>query len=467
MIELTNNNKIIWEEDFKIDIENLEAIVTGYLASSEFQRLQLYDSYYEAENTFISERVSDKADRGKTPNNKIPTAYYATITDTLAGYMFSDIQYNPRSNIDKKYAEVFNNLMFDNDSDIKDMRTGIRALAYNQGVELVYSTGDGLSSPIIRYASLDPRQIILIYNNKIEPDLYAGIRVMLADGDGLYNIDVIYKDEWQYYTMDNKHKIIVRQKPENLFFDECPVVVYNTNDMSNRSVFHKVIRYINALDFLITGNANDMEKLADALLVLTKVLKDEDLRHLNELKAIMDISKDERAEYLEKNTDPAFREYASKLLIQEIHKHSHVIDWYSPDNGLSGDISGKALKIRLFDMDMFSRKIEKIFKKGVEKKIRLLNTLLGAVGEKIGEVDIIFNRVLPDDFDESAPILEKLTFISDESKMERLGMNVESELKRLEAQKTLGAELFKLNNPIDTDGSNDEDSDKIDNRDEA
>jgi SPP1 family phage portal protein len=190
---------------------------------------------------------------------------------------------------------------------------------------------------------------------------------MLADGDGLYNIDVIYKDEWQYYTMNNKHKIIVRQEPEDLFFDECPVIVYNTNDMSNRSVFHKVIRYINALDFLITGNANDMEKLADALLVLTKVLKDEDLRHLIELKAIMDISKDERAEYLEKNTDPAFREYASKLLIQEIHKHSHVIDWYSPDNGLSGDISGKALKIRLFDMDMFSRKVEKVFKKGVEK----------------------------------------------------------------------------------------------------
>jgi len=449
MIELTNQNKVIWKEEGKIDIESLQEIVLSYLASTEFQRLQLYDNYYEAENTFITAKVEDKQSRGKTPNNYIPTSYFATIVDTLSGYMFSDIQYNPKGKADTNYAMALNDLLFDNDSDIKDMKTGIRSLAYNKGIELVYTVGDGVGTPAIRYTSLDPRQIILIYDNKIEPDLYAAIRVTIADGKDLYNIDVIYKDEWQYYSMNDKNKLEPRQDPDDLFFFECPVVVYNSNDMSLRSPFHKVIQYINALDFLITGNANDMEKLADAILVLTKLLKEEDLKNLNELKAIMDVSKEDRAEYLVKNTDPAFRKYASELLIREIHKHSHVIDWYSPDNGLSGDISGKALKIRLFDMDMFSRKIEKVFKKGTEKKIRLINTIMAATGQEIGDVDIVFNRVLPDDFDESAPILEKLTFISDETKMERLGLNVENEKQKLEDQKSLNAELFNLNNPIE------------------
>ena len=46
-------------------------------------------------------------------------------------------------------------------------------------------------------------------------------------------------------------------------------------------------------------------------------------------------------------------------------------------------------------------------------------------------------------------LLEKLTFLSNETKMERLGLDVEKESERLEDQKTANAELFSLNSPVE------------------
>jgi SPP1 family phage portal protein len=435
-IELTNKPVITVDTDRKLSAAEIKQIIDNYLSGSEIKYLQMYDSYYEADNIILKHKVKDKQHRNVTPNNFIPTAYYATITDTMAGYLFSNVDYLPMSPADDDYALELNYILEKNNFDIKEMKTGVNALAYNKGIELVYTIGDGLSSPDIRYAVIDPRQVILIYDRSIEPELFCAIRV--TQGDDRFNIDVIYADEWQYYYyLDDKEELTEANPPKALYFDECPVCVYRANDMNLRSVYHKILPYINALDFLITGNSNDMERLADAILVLTKILQKEDLKNLNELKALMDVSPDDRAEYLQKNTDPTFREYASKLLIQEIHKHSHVIDWYSPDSGLSGNVSAKALRTRLFDMDMYSRRIEKPYKDGAEKRIRLITKLMAIVGLPVGDVDIVYNRTIPDDFEDKATVLNGLTFISDETKIERLGLDKEKEIERLQGQRNI------------------------------
>jgi hypothetical protein len=130
--------------------------------------------------------------------------------------------------------------------------------------------------------------------------------------------------------------------------------------------------------------------------------------------------------------------------LAEIHKHAHVLDYYSPDSGLSGEISGKALRIRLFDMDVYSRRIEKVYKIGAEKRVRLLATLLKAVDNIEGNVEINFFRTIPDDFEELAPILNTIQFMSEESKMERLGIDVDKEKKRLGKQRTAKTERIDI-----------------------
>jgi SPP1 family phage portal protein len=462
-IELNNFSRIVIDSPEKLTTKDLRDIINKYLDGSELKRLQRYDDYYESHNEFITGKVRDKIIRDKTPNNYVPTAYYATVVDTMAGYMFDNVKYNPRDEIDIPYSEALNDILEANSSEVKEMKTGVKALAYNKGVELVYTVGDGKSTADIRYTDIDPRQMIVIYDNSIEPEIFCGIWIRISNlEDYDYKVDVIYNDEWQYYNM-NDAGLVMRAEPKILYFSECPVVVYNANDMGVASTFAKIIQYIDALDFVITGNANDIEKLTDAILVMTKLLKDEELNHMGEMKAIFDVEKDRDIlpYYLEKQSDPAFREYASKLLIQEIHKHAHVIDWYSPDSGLSGDVSAKALRTRLFDMDMYSRRIEKVYKKGAKKRIDLITELMLINSMPVGFVDIIYNRTTPDDFEDKAPVLNGLTFVSDEYKMEMVGIDVEKEKKRLTAQKDENMARMDLGDSnIDLDPEDDADGEE-------
>jgi SPP1 family phage portal protein len=439
-VELSNREYILHDADKKLSQKEIVNYVKGYLLSNELKRLQKYDEYYQVKNTEITERVEDKYWRNKTPNNYVPTAYFNNVVDSMAGYMFSDVQYITNST---DFLEVLEN----NNTEIHDMNSGVRALAYNKAIELVYTVGDGVSAPDIRFTPIDPRQVILIHTKDIEPKIFCAIWITMASQpERDFNVDVIYNDLWEYYYIAQED-IFEREPAKPLFFDECPVVYYYADDMSNYSVYEKIIPYINALDYIVTGNANDIEALTDAILVLTKVLQKDDLAHLDELKAIMDVDKEERVEYLTKEMDPAFREYATKLIIQEIHKHSHVIDWYSPDTGLSGEISGKAMKTRLFDMNMYSKRIEMVYRVGAEKRVRLINNLLRILGAGEAEVEIEYNRTLPDEFVENAAALNMVTFLSDAYKMEYLGIDPDEEMERMEEQKNKNMERMMLNSP--------------------
>ena len=80
------------------------------------------------------------------------------------------------------------------------------------------------------------------------------------------------------------------------------------------------------------------------------------------------------------------REYVSELLVREIHKHSHVIDWYSDD--ILGEASAKALRTRLFDMDMYSKRLEMVFREGAYKRISLIGEMLSIQGATVKPVKI-------------------------------------------------------------------------------
>jgi len=408
----------------KLTTEEIEKKINGWGDSDIYNRLEMYKSYYLAENPSLEKKVKDRQYRGKTPNNFVPTAYYTSVIDSMAGYMFNHVQYKTGP----AYTELLNKTLKSNKQAIKDMKAGIQALAYNRAVELVYTNKD--AEPV--FSNIDPLSLIPVYDEEIEHNLFCGIwRRKSSNGD---LVDVIYSDEWQYYTVE-KGKLVLRDKPKKLFFSECPIVIYDTQIIGSKPPFHQIIPYIDVLDWLITGNSNEIERLVDALLVLGKSVSKEDLAHMDEWKALSNYKTEDRAEYLTKDMTPSFREYVSKLLIQEIHKHSHVIDWYNPDTGISGTASGKALKTRLFDMDMYSQRIEKIFREGTEKRINLIADIFKIKGKPIEPVEIEFKRDMINDFEEKILALNQAAFISVRTKIEESGLVWEEEEKRLDKEK--------------------------------
>lgn len=447
----------------KLNDEKIVKIIQEYKGGSEYQRLISYKKYYETENVDITSRWIDKENRRKKPNNCIPSAYYATVVDTMSGYMFQNIQYESVDEASKTYSESLNDIFKENNYDVKDMLLGIQALCFNKAAEIVYTIGNEKNTDV-KISVLDPYSVIGVYTDDIEPTLYAAIWFRKHYNDDYdYMVDVIYNDEWKFYDMKD-NKISLREEPKRLYFKENPVVIYKTDAISDKSIYHKIIPYIDALDVVITGNSNEIEKLVDALLVMSKVLKPEDKEHFQEWATLEDMKADDRAEYLTKDMSPVFRQYVSELLIQEIHKHSHTVDWYSPDSGIGGQVSAKALRTRLFDMDMSSNRIEKIYKDGIEKRIRLINQILNIKGKETNEINIIFNRTVPNDFEDKVVALNGVEFLSQQTKVEKCGIDWDEEKARLEEQEGQG-EIFnedetEANSQVDQENDEESKSDR-------
>lgn len=440
------------ESDEILKPEEVKKYFDIWIASDQYKLINAYKQYYKARNPVIAARHKDKADKGKVPNNIIWSPYYKTVNDTMAGYLFGDIQYTGDDN--------FNEILKNNNSDVKDMKLGTQALAYNYAVEYIYNVGDGERPTETKFSILEPLEICVIYDTKLEPEIFCGIRRYSAPPDKKKNVDhfyydVIYKNLEMYFeevaATNGETKLVERKPLRPIYFRECPINPYKTNNMGIESPFDQIISYIIALDFLLTGNSDEVDKLTDAILKLSKQMEKKDLDELSELKALMGVKKDDVAEYITKNTSPEFRRYVSDLIKEEIHKHSHVIDWYNPDSGTAGAVSAKALLTRLFDMNMYSKQIEKIYKDGAERRYRLIASQASILsGGKIPAegkpIEIEYNRTTPSDFeDRLAAARNAVGILSKQSIIEYLGYEWKDEQKRIEEEQgKLDDDLSKM-----------------------
>jgi SPP1 family phage portal protein len=471
------SNKIIWNKSTDPTPAEIVQLVKAYLASPQYQYLDYIGKYYNSQNANLFRQWQAKKDKHKMPNWCIPTAYYSTLVDSMSGYMFSNVVYSDDTEIeesedgeeqeDSEFSVILNDTFKKLNIDTVDIKTGIRALAFNKGCEIVYTTGDKINKPEIHVVSVDPRQMMFIYNNDIEPKVLYGVRIVAIDEEiggrkFKYVVDFISKDTWISYKISDTDEIIVNPdfEPRTLYWSECPCIEYNTETLNDNTAFHQVIPLIDGLDAVITGNANELDKLAEAILIISSQLTDEQKKTLNDMKLIEGATKDDVNQFLQRQIDPEFRRYLSDLLIREIHKHSHVIDFYSPDNGAQGDASGKALKVRMVDMNMFCDRVEKSVKLGWQKRIALFKEFFNKAMSMSNDeqyVDIVFNRTRIVGVEDIAPLLSTVTFMSETSKQKYSGLDPKEEKKNFEKE--------KLNNGTDvTDllGDNvDNENDKV------
>jgi SPP1 family phage portal protein len=443
----SDHDVIIWYKDEKPSTQELEKIIEAYETGSELKRLNNYEQYYDACNTKIINRVERRAQKSISPNELLISSYYKTVVDTMSGFMFSNVTYTPSDEDSEEYAFWLNNVLEENDVDVKDMAAGINSLAFNKGVEWVYTKATESDAFEIRFAEIKPQAMILVYSNDIESELLFGIRMVKSfDPEYDFEVDVIYKDEWVKYYRKGGTLTEKEGGRTDLYYSECPVIDFRTEVVNITSPFDQIITYIDALDMLLTSNTNDISKLADAILKLSMQLTEEDKKDLDAIKVIDQMSKEDIAEYITKDMSPDFRQYVSKLFIKEIHKHSHTIDWFDSEN-VSGDASGRALRIRLFDMNMYSKRLEKVFIKGLRKRVDLIGEVFEkSTGMQAGNITITLNRELPDNFIDLAPILAQVGFMDDISKLEALGYSqeeIDQIIKRKDDQTKRQVDLFE------------------------
>jgi SPP1 family phage portal protein len=434
-----------------MDGQTIKELIDGYTSTNIYRQMQLYYDLYMKRNPNLMERIRQRDMKKRTPNWCVPTAYFSTVIDTHAGYLFSNVQYDSKND---EYEAHIQEILDANNVSVKDMKAGLNALTFNRAYELVYTVGDGenLKGTQIKFAPLDPLSVVPIYSDTIEPELVA--IVWFRESSGAKLADYITATEWTQFRAEKDKDNYTQIDTRDLPFSMCPVVEYRSEMIGDTSPFDSVVSYIEALDWAITGNSNEIDRIVDAILLLGKKLSPDDRDHLNEIKTLEDISKDEiTPQFLEKNLSPEFRKYVTDLLIQEIYRHSHTVDWHTQ---MEGEASAKALKIKLFDMDMYSKRIEKVFIEGTKKRLDLIMELVRLRDNLQPEqFTISFERTLPTDNETLIQVLTGVDWISNQTKQEWVGLNSDIEQERLNGEAPM-INLDEVVNDIQSDADSQE-----------
>lgn len=434
-----------------MDGKMIKELIDGYTSTNIYRQMQLYYDLYMKRNPNLMERIRQRDMKKRTPNWCVPTAYFSTVIDTHAGYLFSNVQYDSDND---DYEAHLQEILDANNVSVKDMKAGLNALTFNRAYELVYTVGDGenLKATQIKFAPLDPLSVVPIYSDTIEPELVA--IVWFRESNGAKLADYITATEWTQFRAEKDKEDYAQIDTRELTFSMCPVVEYRSEMIGDTSPFDSVVSYIEALDWAITGNSNEIDRIVDAILLLGKKLSPDDRDHLNEIKTLEDISKDEiTPQFLEKNLSPEFRKYVTDLLIQEIYRHSHTVDWHTQ---MEGEASAKALKIKLFDMDMYSKRIEKVFVEGTQRRLDLIMELVRLRDNMQPEqFSISFERTLPTDNETLIQVLTGVDWISNQTKQEWVGLNSDIEQERLNGEAPM-INLDEVVNDIQSDADSEE-----------
>ena len=89
-------------------------------------------------------------------------------------------------------------------------------------------------------------------------------------------------------------------------------------------------------------------------------------------------------------------------------------------------------------MKMFSKTIEMAYRDGAQLRLKAIDKIAAPLKMPIGKVKIIYNRANVDDKVDKAVKLSTVTFMSDITKREMIGIDEEKEQERLAQERPEG-----------------------------
>ena len=356
------------------------------------ERYQVLQGYYEGKAK-IYEREKDP----NKSNNKLVLPYPSYIVDLLLGlFVGKPISYTVADEFKEMMLAVQD--VFDlNDEQDENTELAKMIGIKGEGREIVYLDEEGQ----VRFNEVEPENLRIIYDDAIiaKPIFAIYTRSYVTaenfDKESKDKRVTIYTDEAikEYKLEGSDLKLIDEQA--NLF-GEIPVIDFKNND-EGIGDFERVIPLIDAINLAQSDTANDLEEFTDAILLLNGMpqVDREDVNKLIEDKVIA-LMDGQGAEWLIKNINDIVLENYKKRLDTDIHKFAKVPNM--SDEEFAGNISGEAMKYKLFATDQVISQKQRKFKTALQKRIRLILKILnikGASDFDYKDITIVFNDNKP------------------------------------------------------------------------
>lgn len=405
------------------DAELLRLLLDAYATLRE--RLHRLHDTYEQEH-----RINSRQRLKGLPNNRLVHDLPGYIVAMSSGYLVGEpVSYTAPEGQEAAWALVTDALKAAC-SDSVDAELAVDAAVYGKGVELCYA--DEQAQP--RTAQLDPRSAFVVYDDTVEHSPLFGVVVRPKTNRMLERVGehvTVYTDAQIIH-----HQRIGRETPqetgrERHFFGRVPMVEY-WNNAREKGDFESVMTLIDAYDVLESDRVNDKQQFTDAIMVLKGVGALDAADTVETRSQQQDAEDGEDGEgALEEATDeqkaaltPSMRLRQTKMLFlpadgsdaafvtkpdaesgnevlrcalkADIHKLSFVPDL--TDEQFAGNVSGVAMKFKLFGLEQLTKAKERWFREGLRNRLRLFAhflTLRGAAAVDADQVQIGFTRSLP------------------------------------------------------------------------
>ena len=342
---------------------------------------------------------------------------------------------------------------------------------YGRAYELLNPEEDENSGVILKLYHLAPEQTFVIYDDTYQQKSLLGVNYYEVDYGGGHRKTVVrvYSDNTIYtYIDDNQDTFGLHLVDETEhYLKGVPINEFKNNE-DRTGAYESVLDDIDAYDLSQSELANFQQNSNDAILLITgnpytgsddnDYLEDGRVNPNGRLGVALGFKKAQiavlddnpnpggsqpDAKYLVKQYDSAGAEAYKQRLVNDILRFTFTPDIL--DNNFSGIQSGESMKYKLMASDNYRSKQERLFKKGLMRRLRLAVNIWEVKGNEatnyqaINQTAVIFSPNLPQNDTELANIAKSLFgVVSDQTVYELLeqvtGIDAEDELKRLKAE---------------------------------
>lgn len=392
--------------------------------------------------------INDREPRDSTrADNRLSHNFARYISTLIQGYILGKpITYNHENEDLLAQINEFNDK---NNEQSHNALMELNLSIYGRAHEMVYQDDEAKE----RLAVLDPKETFVIYDRTVEMKPIAAVRYYKVElGEETRKYVELYTAQGvtSYETkesLDDLSETGTATHP----YGAVPIIEYWNND-ERIGDYEPVLDQIDGYDTAQSDTANGMEDFADAYLVLQGQPNTEsgDIEDMKESRVIvLDEPTAEGAKpaayYLVKQYDVEGEEAFKNRLVNDIHKLSFVPDL--SDEEFSSNVSGEAMKYKLFVLDQLRATKERLFKRGIMARLRLLANVWSIKRKEDGieNIEIVFTPNLPANVKELVEIAKQLEgIVSDETQLSILPMveDIEAEKQRLDEEKEEAIQEF-------------------------
>lgn len=369
-------------------------------------RLSVLDDYYKAKNTNIIQnrrrKELNKADHRSAHN------YGKVLTQFDVGYNTGNpIKVEVKDNESQQATiDSFNTI---NDIDEINSELWVDVDKYGRAYEIQIRSQDDEDRVFLSNAF----ETFVVYDTTIERKPILGVRYFnsgFKNDDVEFNTIAYSDDKIIEYETTSFNAIELKVKEETAHkYKEVQITEHSSNRF-RQGLYEDILTLIDLYDSAQSDSANYMTDLNDALLVISGdveaagITTDDAIKQKDANMLILESGTDFNgnktsvsADYIYKQYDVAGSEAYKQRVRKDLHAIASVPDL--TDENFSGTQSGEAMKYKLFGFEQMTATKQRMFKKGLMKRYRLLFNLKSGIKEldndDLSNIRIMFTPNLP------------------------------------------------------------------------